>query len=255
MINLSKEYISDVPVIELYKAELVNQPLPTVVFYHGWESYKERVLEQGYALARKGFLVLLPEAMDHGERKQELHTSQDPLNFWAVVAQNVRELPIIMDFYIKNNKTDPERIGVAGLSMGGITTSAILTQYDWVKAAVVLMGSPSPVEFTEWLLENYHIDDVPVYELLDRQMVKQRLKELVPISLNAQPEKINNRPVYFWHGTHDPIVPSYITEEFVENIMDKPFSTQVTLELSEGVEHRVPRKIVHKMADYFFMNL
>ena len=130
MIELKQEFIFEIPVIELFEKEKENTPLPTVVFYHGWESRKERVLEYGYYLAQNGFRAILPEALHHGERQKD-DTLKDPMNFWEVVAQNVKELPILMEHYIENNRIDENRIGIAGLSMGGITTSAILTQYGW----------------------------------------------------------------------------------------------------------------------------
>lgn len=255
MIELKHKIISSLPVLELVSKDVADEKLATIFFYHGWESYKERVLEQGYSLAKQGFRVVLPEALDHGERRENSQATQNPLNFWGVVTSNIKEFPVLVDHYIHNNKTIPDRIGVAGLSMGGITTSAILTQYDWVKSAVILMGSPSPIEFTTWLLRNYKIDKIPVYELLDQQLIETRLNELTPISLNLQPEKIANRPVHFWHGTADPVVPAYLTKAFIEENSGKTYSQNVTFEFSEGIEHKVPREIIAHMTEYFFKHL
>lgn len=255
MIELKHEIISNIPVIELYKRNKETTPLPAVVFYHGWESRKERVLEYGYYLANNGFRVILPEALHHGERGEESTEPQDPMNFWEIVATNVRELPILVDHYIKNNKIIANQIGVAGLSMGGITTSAILTQYDWVKSAAILMGSPSPIDFTEWLLKNYKVDNVSIYELMDQELIKNRLAELEPISLNLQPEKIGNRPLYVWHGSADNIVPMHITQSFFEDIKEESYSKNIVFEISEGVEHTVPKSIVQRMTEHFSNHL
>ncbi len=251
MILLKNELVSGLPVLELVESKLANDPLPTVFFYHGWESYKERVLEDGYSLAREGFRVILPEAYNHGERKPHADATQDPMNFWEVVTKSVREFPLIVQVYIDAKKTLPNRIGVAGLSMGGITTSAILTQYDWVKSAVVLMGSPSPIEFTKWLLQNFKIDGTPLYDLLDSELTETRLKELAPISLNLQAEKIAGRPVYFWHGINDDIVPAVLTQNFVKEYQDKEYGKNMSIELTEGVGHKVPGKIIGRMTHYF----
>lgn len=255
MLELKHVVISDIPIIEIFEKGKENKALPTVVFYHGWESRKERVLEYGYYLARNGFRALLPEALNHGERKTKGSSSQDPMNFWEIVANNVRELPIIVDHYIINQKTNADQIGVAGLSMGGITTNAVLTQYHWVKAAAVLMGSPSPIAFTEWLLKNYKVDDTPIYELLDQEVINNRLVELEPISLNLQPDKIANRPLYVWHGSADPIVPIHLTQTFYEEIKNESYSENIDFEVSEGVEHTVPQKIVQRMTEHFLKHL
>ncbi len=251
MITLKHEIISNLPVIELVNSKQIDEKLPLVFFYHGWESYKERVLEYGYSLAQEGFRVVLPEAYNHGERKAGNETEQDPMNFWQVVINSVKEFPVIAEFYIAANKAQPDRIGVAGLSMGGITTSAILTQYDWVKSACVLMGSPSPIEFTRWLFQHYEIEGKSIYDVLDAELVESRLSELTPISLNLQPEKIAGRPIYFWHGAADPIVPASLTQKFIEENSNTEYGKNITFELTAGIGHKVPRNIVTMTTEYF----
>lgn len=255
MITLKHDIVSDVPLIELFEEGKENEQLPAVVFYHGWESRKERVLEYGYYLAENGFRALLPEALNHGERKIEKNAAQDPMNFWEIVSKNVQELPDILDEYIKTNKIDAERIGISGLSMGGITTNAALTQYDWIKSAAVLMGTPSPIAFTEWLLKNYKINGSSAYEFLDQELINLRLKELEPISLDLQPEKIANRPLYIWHGEADPIVPAHLTHSFFEEVAKEPYGKNIELEFSEKVGHEVPQEIIFKMAEHFLKRL
>lgn len=255
MIEMKHIVISDLPIIELFEKGKENERLPTVIFYHGWESRKERVLEYGYYLARNGFRALLPEASNHGERKVENNQSQDPMNFWAIVASSVKELPIITDHYIATQKSDADRIGVAGLSMGGITTNAILTQYNWIKTAAVLMGTPSPIAFTEFLLKNYKINDQSIYELIDQEVIDERLAELEPISLNLHSNKIANRPLYIWHGSDDPIVPMNLTKDFVEEIENESYSKNIIFEISEGIEHNVPQKIILRMTKHFLKHL
>lgn len=251
MIELKHQTIEDLPVIEVYPKGKEKELLPTVFFYHGWESRKERVIEYGYVLAQKGFRAILPEALDHGERRAEVEAANDPMNFWKIVVQSVQEFPVLVNYYLEQKKMDKDKIGVAGLSMGGITTSAMLTQYEWIHAAAVLMGSPNPIEFTEWLLKNYKIDGTALYDLLDQEMIATRLQELEGISLNKQPEKIAGRPLYFWHGTEDPIVPIHITKHFIETIKNEPYSRQLEFETSAGVKHRVPQTIILKMSQFF----
>lgn len=254
MITLKHDVVAEVPLVELFEEGKENKKLPVVVFYHGWESRKERVLEYGYYLAENGFRALLPEALNHGERKTT-NIEQDPMNFWEIVSRNVQELPDILDEYIKTEKIDAERIGVSGLSMGGITTNAALTQYDWIKSAAVLMGTPSPIAFTEWLLKNYKINGSTAYEFLDQELINQRLKELEPISLDLQPEKIANRPLYIWHGEADPIVPAYLTRSFFEKVVKEPYGKNIKLEFSKDVDHNVPQEIILKMTEHFLKYL
>lgn len=255
MIIIENLLISNLPVLEIVKKSLYTNQLATVFFYHGWESNKERVLEEGYQLARAGFRVILPEAYNHGERNEKKHKKQDPLTFWTVVRKSIEEFPILVNHYINAEKTLIDRVGVSGLSMGGIITSGILTQFDWVKSASILMGSPAPIDFTEWLIENYQMNSALIEKRMNKNEIRQKLTELAPISLNLQPEKIAGRPVYFWHGTNDRIVPANLTKDFVKETQKMDYGKNVHLELTDGVGHRVPSEIIQKMTKYFQTNL
>lgn len=246
--------IADIPVLELYEKGNEEKALPLLVFYHGWESRKERVLEYGYLMAKKGYRTILPEAKGHGERQPVGQDKHDPLDFWDVVVNNIQEFPTLVSTYLEESKILKDNISVAGLSMGGITTNAILTQFDWVRSAASLMGSPSPIDYSNWLLERYTKEGTPMIDVLDEKKIQQKLDELKPISLNLQPEKINNRPFYVWHGTADPTVPFHLTDQFIQKIHDQPYSEQVVFEVSEGVEHEIPAEIIRRMVTFFEEN-
>lgn len=254
MIEITHRIIADIPVLEMVEAGKESEILPLFVFYHGWESRKERVLEYGYLMAQEGYRTILPEAKGHGERLPAGQDRHDPLDFWDVVASNVKEFPELMNIYIEESKAKQNQISVAGLSMGGITTNAILTQFPWVHSAASLMGSPSPVEYSNWLLQKYVINGTPMIDLLDEKKVKQKLNELKPISLNLQPDKINNRPFYVWHGSADPTVPFELTNTFIEKIKGEPYSEQVLFDVSEGIEHVVPGEIIRRMVHFIKNN-
>lgn len=244
MITIENGIIGEIKVLEIVKKEQSKLELPTVFFYHGWESYKERVLEEAYILAKANFRVVLPDAFKHGERKTEKNIS--PLLFWEVVKHTIDEFPSLVDYYINTGKTNSERVGVSGLSMGGIITSGIINQYDWVHSAAVLMGSPSPVKFTEWLITN-KFDEFE----LEEPTVKTQLKQLESISLNLSPHNINERAIYFWHDLNDNIVPAKFTKRFVEKYKGTHYGENLSLELSKGLGHKVPGEIIHKMTNFF----
>ena len=81
MIKVTNRHFQDVPALEVVTTTHLDQPLPLVIFYHGWQSNKELVLTQARKLARKNLRVVLPDAMNHGERHQIV--SQIPsFTFW-----------------------------------------------------------------------------------------------------------------------------------------------------------------------------
>ena len=85
--------------------------------------------------------------------------------------------------------------------MGAITTCALLTVYDWIKAGVSLMGSPCPTAFARQLLEELSgLADIPA------SFVDQQLAQLELIDLSKHPERIAGRPVHFWHAARLAII-------------------------------------------------
>lgn len=57
-----KRKIGNIPVLEVVPEEMIYEPLPLIIYYHGWQTSKELVLTQGRKLAREGFRVVLPDA-------------------------------------------------------------------------------------------------------------------------------------------------------------------------------------------------
>lgn len=253
MIRVKQQTIQDIPIIELVEENKDEEELPMVVFYHGWTSHKESVLTQGYELAKKGIRVVLPEAYLHGEREKTEEKIESQTVFWDVISQNLREFPKLYQYYTELGLADPHRFGASGLSMGGITTCALLTQFDFIKAAVVLMGCPSPIPFTKWLLHSKWADEGETSEVEEPkpEEIQAALNTLKDISLNEQPEKIAGRPVHFWHGTKDESVPFHLTEEFIESISMQPYADQVSFSVGHDQGHKVPYDVSVEMADFF----
>src|SRR5699024_7431300 len=181
MISIKSTTVAGLPLLEIAPSGQEMNLLPTVVFYHGWTSSKESSLVNGYELAKKGYRALLPDAYLHGERKNDDSLTVKETVFWDVVTKSLRELPGLRDHYVEAGLSDPDRFGVAGLSMGGITTCAALTQFPWIKSAVVLMGSPDPVAFSKWLLSSTWVDGVEV-SLDEKAAYIKELAALAPIS-------------------------------------------------------------------------
>ncbi|WP_034549956.1 alpha/beta fold hydrolase [Carnobacterium funditum] len=252
MISIKSLTIEGMPLLEINPKGKEMALLPTVVFFHGWESNKESCLVNGYELAKKGFRAILPDAYLHGERKEK-DLTKEGVEFWNVIASNLTELPLIREYYINKGLSDSKRFGVTGLSMGGFTTCAALTQFPWIKTAVVLMGSPDPVNFTKWLLSSKWTEgmELPVTE----EVYTKSLATLLPISLAMHPESIANRYIHFWHGTKDDLVPYQPTFDFYEEVKLQSYGSNLSFSASVGVGHKVPYTKSVEMADFFSAHL
>ena len=114
MISIITKEINDLPILEICDSEKLGEELPLVFFYHGWTGCKERVLTQGYEIAKKGFRVILPDALYHGDR-QEGDVKGHVLEFWKIVLNSVKEFPTLVDYYRENVGIKDGFVGVSGL--------------------------------------------------------------------------------------------------------------------------------------------
>lgn len=246
MITVTEKEVKQIPVLELVDASLTNETLPLVFFYHGWTGCKEKVLTQGYELARQGFRVVMPDALYHGQRQVAGPAEKHQLEFWQIIAKSVQEFPLLVKAYEQNVGIYQRQIGVSGLSMGGITTCALLRVYPQITAAVCLMGSPCPVEFARKLLAK-----IPGMEKVDPAYVEDQISQLAVIDLSQEPQKIAGRPVHFWHGSADPMVPYQLTRDFYERIKDHSYAENVTFTTTKGGKHKVSYLTTLEMAAKF----
>lgn len=72
MIQIENQTVSGIPFLHIVKEENRHRAVPLVIFIHGFTSAKEHNLHIAYLLAEKGFRAVLPEALHHGERGEEM---------------------------------------------------------------------------------------------------------------------------------------------------------------------------------------
>ncbi|HLR65803.1 alpha/beta fold hydrolase [Virgibacillus alimentarius] len=253
MIGVYKESINNIPTLVVADTEKTNEALPVIVYYHGFTSAKEHNLPLAYLLAEEGYRVVLPDSIYHGERELEVTPQQRKISFWDIVMKNVQEFQDISNYYEKQNLLLNQRIGVAGTSMGGITTTAALTQYPQIKVSAVLMGSPKITTYAQTLVESIQkVGDLPLTD----EMIDQLYVQLKTYDLSLRPEKLNNRPLLFWHGEEDPVVPfdhSYTFYEDVQSQYQDQNKIQFIKEANRG--HKVSRYAVLETVKWFKMHL
>ena len=251
MITIEKEEIKKIPVLHIADEKKKDEKLPFIIFVHGFTSKKENNLHYAYLLAEKGFRVLLPEALYHGERNPGLSGHRLEFRFWDIVLQTIDELEILKSTFEEKQLIDSNRIGVVGTSMGGIVTLGALTKYDWIKAATSLMGMPYYEQFALHQINSMKEKGVelPVQE----EELAQLMDKLRQLDLSLHHEKLQNRPLLFWHGKQDPVVPYANTYHFYETIKplykNEPNKLQFITDESAG--HKVSNEGVEKTVKWF----
>lgn len=255
MIVVEKKNINHIPVIHVVKQEQLLEKMPLIIFLHGFTSSKEKNMHYAYLFAQKGFRVIMPEAKFHGDRDQGLSEKELSFRFWETVIASIDELSVIKEKLDEEGLIDQMRIGVAGTSMGGITTLGSLAKYDWIKVGVSLMGNPSFEKFALWQIKQ--MENMLGKPILPSEEVEALMGKLRTYDLSLQPEKLNNRPLLFWHGKLDPIVPYQSAYHFYEQIRKNYKGKENRLEFitDEQAGHTVSNTGIVSSVNWFDMHL
>lgn len=199
-IRESRIDIDGIPAI-LMRPRSFKGKLPTVILYHGWSSSKEYQRIRGFIFASLGFQVLLPDAINHGERDPFKVYDLDHArkNFWKTIGKNIEESDSLIRALLEEYDGDQDRIGLVGNSMGGFSASGVFVKHESLKSLVVFNGSCNWAEsnmlFSRTLFKDDGMDVLDIGEGLDPYDPSKNLKKLA------------NRPILLLHGTTDSLVP------------------------------------------------
>lgn len=198
---------------------------------------------------------MLPEALYHGERAEQLAAEELAVHFWDIVLNEITELDVLKKDFEARGLIEDERIGLAGTSMGGITTFGAMAAYDWVKAGVSLMGSPNYTAFFQQQIDHIQKQDIEID--VTKEQVDELFARLKPFDLSLHPEKLRSRPLLFWHGVQDKVVPYAPTRGFYETIKPLYSSRPEHLQFlkDERADHKVPRYAVLETVAWFDKHL
>lgn len=245
MIEVNEKMIQDVPILEVVQDSLRDQALPLVIFYHGWRSQKELVLTQARKLAQKNIRVILPDAINHGQRHADV-SSIPSMTFWNSIQGNIAEFSLLKNYYADKKLIKDGKLGVGGYSMGGMTTGALLTQHPEITAATIIMGTPSLDLYARLVREDANRRHIYLPE--EMALITSWIHNY---DLNSHPETINNRPLLFWHGTSDPRIPYEQSKNFFDKIQGQPYAEQVAFITGYKAGHLVETRLMDKIANFF----
>ena len=142
-------------------------PFPVVIFLHGTGGSKEDryVKRMLFELSKKGFMAVGIDARFHGERVPGgAHRSKEYSEAITQAWENkdpahqthpfyydtVYDLWRLIDYLVTRPDVDPKRIGMTGISMGGIETWLAASVDKRIKVAVLDIA----VQSLKWSLDN-----------------------------------------------------------------------------------------------------
>lgn len=194
------------PALMAAPAAAGDAALPIVVVYHGFTRSKELDSHLAVALAQAGLRAVMPEADGHGER----HDGDDAARvrrFWSIVRSSIDELPALRaDLRLRGLLAlDPQgqdRLGVAGLSMGGFIALGCLALHTGLHAGVSWMGSGHYLDLARTLyppLGRYDAATAAAHEAA--------MAPLAALDPCRSLHQLGATPLLLWHGVRDEIVP------------------------------------------------
>ncbi|EPH94691.1 MULTISPECIES: alpha/beta fold hydrolase [unclassified Enterococcus] len=243
-----KRTIKNIPVLEVVLEEYKTKAIPVVIYYHGWQTSKELVLTQGRKIAQKGFRVILPDAMNHGERKAPVSPIPS-FTFWESIHANLFEFSAIIDNLKRREVYHPD-LGVGGVSMGGMTTCALLTKHEEIRCGACIMGSPAPLAYGEEVVRRSG-----EFKMSLPEDYFDLISWVKNYDLSLQPEKLAERPLFFWHGEADEKIPYRHVFDFVRENHGTENGKNISFLSSAEDRHLVKVPTMVDTAEFFLRSL
>ncbi|HEY9839697.1 MAG TPA: alpha/beta fold hydrolase [Candidatus Obscuribacterales bacterium] len=150
--HLNKEKIDLIaPALLVYAGERETaRQKGSVLFYHGLTSSKDQQEKELTSLAQRGFLAIGIDNVGHGERRyadfDRRFSGQNPdfeKALLEAVTLTAKELPQLIDAYRRADIIRQDKLGLIGVSMGGYIAYAAILADPRIKAAAVILGSPT----------------------------------------------------------------------------------------------------------------
>lgn len=137
--------------------------MPMVLWFHGFGVDKETHRKELRQLAEAGFLAVGVDAAGHGARRlpdldarQAAPREQALRTMVELAARTADEVPAVVRALVDERLADRERVGAAGVSMGGYVVYRAVLAEPAIRAAVSILGSP---EWPQGDSPHRHLDD------------------------------------------------------------------------------------------------
>ncbi|XP_014499633.1 uncharacterized protein LOC106760738 [Vigna radiata var. radiata] len=277
-LNIEEGKQGQLPVLILKLKESDKQKKrPAVVFLHSTNKHKEILRPLLKAYASRGYIAISVDSRYHGERATCTTTYRDALvDAWKTsqtmpfIYDTVWDLIKLADYLTQREDIDPSRIGITGISLGGM--HAWFAAFADTRYAVVvpLIG----VQGFRWAIDNdkwkARVDSIkPVFEtachhlgkdVIDKEAVEKVWDRIAP-GLASEFDSpysipaIAPRPLLILNGAEDPRCPIVGLEVPISKASQayKEFQCLDNLKvISEaGVGHQLTRLQVKESSDWF----
>ncbi len=245
MIEIASETFSGIECLHAAPAGERLSALPTVLFYHGFESSKEVYSYFAVALAQAGFRVVMPDADMHGSRDHG-DPARRLAHFWDILKTNIDEMPSLEAALREKSLTAPGRFAVAGASMGGMTALGAMARYPQINSVACMMGSGYFMSLSHTLFP-----PLVVHTSEQHRLFAERMAPLEAYDISQQLEKLATRPLLLWHGEADNVVPVAESRRLQHALHDAALDSHLTWLTEEGIGHKITPRALNAIVAFF----
>ncbi|XP_061354700.1 uncharacterized protein LOC133299275 isoform X2 [Gastrolobium bilobum] len=217
------------PLLILSLKESDKKRRPAVVFLHSTNKFKEYLRPLLESYASRGYIAISVDSRYHGERASSTTTYRDALiSAWKTgetmpfIYDTVWDLIKLADYLTEREDIDPSRIGITGVSLGGMHAwfaAAADTRYAVVASVIGVQGFRWAIDNDKW---HGRVDSIkPVFEVarddlgrgaIDKEVVEKVWDRIAPglASHFDSPYSIPSiapRPLLIINGAEDPRCP------------------------------------------------
>lgn len=196
-----------------------NKPKKTMFLFHRLLQSKEYELPIAYSFAIEGYYVVLIDFKGHGERENSFRVSRKYSfnSLFDNVASMISDVRAVARYLQDTEKDCPDMgsIGVAGVSIGGMTALVAAYQMEEVRFAVSIISGAN------WwpLVEKGAFNSFRFYSSEKTVMSPERVKGFVQkYDPYNNIEKFGGKPILLANGAMDMAIPIKNVEPFYEKL-------------------------------------
>lgn len=238
--------IRTIPALEFYNPE-ASEKLPVIILMHGFSGRKEHCFTHAYQLAQQGYFAVSVDLHLHGESSDgEFSAAQVTPRIIEVVERSIHNIEVLVNEYAHHAIADGRRIGLLGISLGGVVIYHYLQKRQpEIRAAVVNIAGALPFWPITLRKIMQHYPEFGVSEALIVRM-EQELRSEVFLDCVA------DFPLLMQYGQEDPIVPIEEVRRLYQTVQ-RQYTHPELIKLIEypQTSHETPPAMFERGMDWF----
>ncbi|PWB48242.1 MAG: dipeptidyl aminopeptidase [Nitrosomonadales bacterium] len=170
---------------------------PALAVLHGWGGNAETMLPLAGPLHRAGYALLFIDARSHG---------RSDIDTFSSMPRFAEDLDHALHWLKRQPDVDPERIGIAGHSVGAAAALLAASRRDDLAAVVCIAAFAHPRTVMRRLLASWRVPYVPFgWYILQyvQHVIGRRFDDIAPLNTIGR----LRCPVLLVHGSEDATVP------------------------------------------------